>query len=157
MWNEFLCEYPSWYWYLLYYTCLRVLFGFSLKAEAWRPMAERVVLVRVEAPPLVLATLAEKIKCGAKASWKTGVRQALRSTSVSGHGWKFAKAVADLALLEVEAGASDKLPITNRQSFKDGRYSPSTGMEEVEWQIMLEQFIVSGVVIKNEVINIDSD
>jgi hypothetical protein len=65
--------------------------------------------------------------------------------------------VADLALLEVEAGASDKLPFTNRQSFKDGRYSPSTGMEEVEWQIMLEQFIASGVVIKNEVINIDSD
>jgi hypothetical protein len=30
-------------------------------------------------------------------------------------------------------------------------------MEEVEWQIMLEQFIVSGVVVKNEVINIDSD
>jgi hypothetical protein len=55
--------------------------------------------------------------------------------------------VADLALLEVEAGASDKLPFTNRQSFKDGRYSPSTGMEEVEWQIMLEQFIASGVVI----------
>jgi hypothetical protein len=30
-------------------------------------------------------------------------------------------------------------------------------MEEVEWQIMLEQFIASGVVVKNEVINIDSD
>jgi hypothetical protein len=44
-----------------------------------------------------------------------------------------------------------------RQSFKDGWYSPSTGMEEVEWQIMLEQFIASGVVVKNEVININSD
>jgi hypothetical protein len=30
-------------------------------------------------------------------------------------------------------------------------------MEEREWQIMLEQFIASGVVVKNEVINIDSD
>jgi hypothetical protein len=30
-------------------------------------------------------------------------------------------------------------------------------MEEVEWQIMLEQFIASEVVVKNEVINIDSD
>jgi hypothetical protein len=30
-------------------------------------------------------------------------------------------------------------------------------MEEREWQIMLAQFIESGVVVKNEVINIDSD
>jgi hypothetical protein len=44
-----------------------------------------------------------------------------------------------------------------RQSFKDGRYSPLTEMEEVEWQIMLEQCIVSGVVVKNEVTNIDCD
>jgi hypothetical protein len=28
-------------------------------------------------------------------------------------------------------------------------------MEEKEWQIMLEQFIASGVVVKNEIINID--
>jgi hypothetical protein len=65
--------------------------------------------------------------------------------------------VANLTLLDVEARASDKLPLTIRQSFKDGRYSPSTGMEEVEWQILLKQFIASGVVVKNEVINIDSD
>jgi hypothetical protein len=44
-----------------------------------------------------------------------------------------------------------------RQSFKDGRYYPSTGIEEVEWQIMLEQFIASGVVVNDEIINIDSD
>jgi hypothetical protein len=30
-------------------------------------------------------------------------------------------------------------------------------MEEVEWQIMLEQFVVSGVVVKYEIIDIDSD
>jgi hypothetical protein len=65
--------------------------------------------------------------------------------------------VANSTLLDVEARASDKLPLTIRQSFKDGRYSPSTGMEEVEWQILLKQFIASGVVVKNEVINIDSD
>jgi hypothetical protein len=29
-------------------------------------------------------------------------------------------------------------------------------MQEVEWQIMLEQFIASGVVVKNEIININS-
>jgi hypothetical protein len=70
---------------------------------------------------------------------------------------KFAKVVANSTLLDVEIRASDDLPLMIRQSFKDGWYSPSTGMEEVEWQIMLEQFIASGVVVKNEVININSD
>jgi hypothetical protein len=65
--------------------------------------------------------------------------------------------IADRVLLDVEAGDSDELPLLVRQSFKDGRYSPSTGMEEREWQIMLEQFIATSVVVKDEVINIDSD
>jgi hypothetical protein len=30
-------------------------------------------------------------------------------------------------------------------------------MEEREWQIMLEQFIASGVVVKHEIINIEND
>jgi hypothetical protein len=30
-------------------------------------------------------------------------------------------------------------------------------MEKLEWQIMLQQFIVSGVVVKDEIVNIDSD
>jgi hypothetical protein len=30
-------------------------------------------------------------------------------------------------------------------------------MEEIEWQIMLEQFVVSDVVVKDEIIDIDSD
>jgi hypothetical protein len=30
-------------------------------------------------------------------------------------------------------------------------------MEEIEWKIMQEQFIVSGVVEKDEIINTDSD
>jgi hypothetical protein len=28
-------------------------------------------------------------------------------------------------------------------------------MEEIEWQLMLEQFIASGVVVKDEIINIE--
>jgi hypothetical protein len=67
------------------------------------------------------------------------------------------KAMADRVLLDVEAGASDELPLMIKQSFKDGRYSPSTGMDEREWQIMLEQFIASGVAIRDEIINIESD
>jgi hypothetical protein len=80
-----------------------------------------------------------------------------RSASVRGRGRKFVKAVADLVLLEVEVGACDELLLVIRQSFKDGRYSPLIGMEEVEWQIMLKQFIASGVVVKTEVINVDTD
>jgi hypothetical protein len=39
-------------------------------------------------------------------------------------------------LLDVDTGASDELPLAIRQSFKDCCYSPTTGMEEREWQIM---------------------
>jgi hypothetical protein len=65
--------------------------------------------------------------------------------------------MANQVLIDVAAGASDELPLLVRQSFKDGQYSPSTGMEEIEWQIMLEYFVVSEVVVKDEIINIDSD
>jgi hypothetical protein len=60
-------------------------------------------------------------------------------------------------LLDAVARASNGLPPLVKQSFKEGRYSPSIGMEEKEWQIMLEQFRAIGVVVKDEVINIDSD
>jgi hypothetical protein len=42
------------------------------------------------------------------------------------------KAMADQALVDVGVGTSDELLLALRQSFKDGRYSPSTGMEEIE-------------------------
>jgi hypothetical protein len=48
------------------------------------------------------------------------------------------KAVADCLLVDVEVGASGELLLLNKQSFRDGRYSSSTGMEELEWQIMLQ-------------------
>jgi hypothetical protein len=86
-------------------TRLCVLFGFCLKAEARWPMAGQVIHARVEAPPLVSVAPAEKRKCGAKASWKTGAWWAPRSVSVRGHGRRSTKAVADLVLLEVEAGS----------------------------------------------------
>jgi hypothetical protein len=42
--------------------CLRALFGFSSKAEAWRPMGGRVVPARTEVLPLILVPLAKKGK-----------------------------------------------------------------------------------------------
>jgi hypothetical protein len=80
----------------------------------------------------------------------------LRSPSVRGHGQGSLKAMPDRVLANVEVRASDELLLVVRQSFKDVRYSPLTGMEEIEWQIMLEQFIASLVVVKDEVIIIRS-
>jgi hypothetical protein len=95
-------------------------------------MAGQVVPTRAEAPPLVLIALAEKRKCGAKASRKTSARRASHSTSARGRGRKFTKVVANLTLLDVEVGVSDELPLIIRQCFRDDRYSSSTKMEEVE-------------------------
>jgi hypothetical protein len=60
-------------------------------------------------------------------------------------------------LLDSEAGSSGDHPPMVKKSFQQGHYSPSTGIEMSDWQIMLEQFIVMGVVVKEEVVNIDSD
>jgi hypothetical protein len=60
------------------------------------------------------------------------MRRAPRSGSVRGSGQKSAKAVAERILENVEAGASDELPLVIRQSFIDDRHSPSTRMEEIE-------------------------
>jgi hypothetical protein len=87
----------------------------------------------------------------------TGAQRAPCSTSFRGRRRGSMKAIADRVVLEIEMRASDEMLLMIRQSFKDGRYSPSIGMEEIEWQIMLEQFIASGVVVKDEIINIDSD
>jgi hypothetical protein len=67
------------------------------------------------------------------------------------------KVKSNRVFLDIDTGALNELLLVVRQSFKDGRYSPSTRMEEREWQIILEQFIASGTVVKNEIINIDSD
>jgi hypothetical protein len=136
-------------------TCLHVLFGFPLKAEGRRSMTRRVVPAHAEAPHLVPASSAKKGKQSVGAPRKTGVQWAPRSCSVRGRGGGSTKVIANRLLVDAEAGAFNELPLVIRQSFKDGRYSPSTRVEEIEWQIVLEQFIVSGVVVKDEIINID--
>jgi hypothetical protein len=134
-----------------------VLFDFSLKHDARWPMIERVVPVRVEATPLALAPPTKKVKRGAKVPRKTGAEWVPRFASDRGRSRRFVTEVADWVLVSVEVGASDELPLVIRQSLKNGRYSPSTGVDEIEWQIMLEQFIASGVVVKDEIVNIDSE
>jgi hypothetical protein len=84
-------------------------------------------------------------------------RRAPSSVRGRGRGQNSAKAKANRVLLDSEAGGSgDLLPIV-KMSFQDGRYSPLTGMEMIEWQIILEQFIAMGLILNEEVVNIDSE
>jgi hypothetical protein len=72
-----------------------VLFGFSSKAEARRPMGGQVVPAHSEALPLILAPPTKKGKRGAKALRKTGTARAPCFASARGHERKSAKAIAD--------------------------------------------------------------
>jgi hypothetical protein len=54
-------------------------------------------------------------------------------------------------------GGFRDLPPIVKKSFQEGCCSPSIGMEMSDWQIMLEQFIAMGVVVKEEVVNINSE
>jgi hypothetical protein len=92
-------------------------------------MARQVVPARTEVPPLVSVAPAEKRKCDAKASRKTGARRVPCSASARGRGRKPATVVPSSSLLDIEARASNKLPLMIIQSFKDGRYSPL-----IEWK-----------------------
>jgi hypothetical protein len=130
---------------------------FCSKVGAQWPVVGQIVPIGMKASLSAQAPLSKKIRQGGKASQKTSNRRAPCLASVRGHEQGSAKVKTDRVLLDVDVGGFDELSLAIRQSFKDGHYSPSTGMEEREWQIMLEQFIASGVVVKNEVLNIDSD
>jgi hypothetical protein len=95
----------------LFYVCY---LNFSLKADAWQPIIERDVPVRMEAQPLASVPLAKKGKQGAKAPRKIGAERAPRFASVRGHGRRSVTAVVDQVLVSVEAGASDELPLVIR-------------------------------------------
>jgi hypothetical protein len=96
-------------------SCLYGLFVFSSKDEAQQDECGGVECHGVMAPR------------------KSNNRQASHAVRGRGHGCEPTKIKADKVLLDVKAGASDGLPPLVKQSFKEGRYSPSTGMEEKEW------------------------
>jgi hypothetical protein len=81
-----------------------VLFDFSSKAKARRPMIECVVPIWVEKPPFASAPPAKKGKWGTKAPRKTGVERAPCFASVRGHSRRSAIAVANQVLVSVELG-----------------------------------------------------
>jgi hypothetical protein len=44
-----------------------------------------------------------------------------------------------------------------KRSFAKRRYSPSTGRDQSEWEIILEQLIIMGYVVKQEVVSETDD
>jgi hypothetical protein len=70
--------------------------------------------------------------------------QAPSSVIGRGRGQNSVKAKANRVLLDSEVGGSGDLPPIVKKSFQEGHYSPLTGMEKSEWQIIQEQFIAMG-------------
>jgi hypothetical protein len=123
----------------------------------WCTEAERVGHRGTAAPLAVRAPQTKKKRQGVGALLKANNQRATPSVSGRGRGRGSTKFKTGRVLLDAEVGASVELQPLVKQSFKEGHYSASTGMEDSEWQIMMEQFIAMGVVVKNQVINIDSD
>jgi hypothetical protein len=94
---------------------------------------------------------------GKEVSCRNDSHRAPSSVRGRGHKQNSAKAKASRVLLDSEAGGSGDLPPIVKKFFQEGCYSPSTVMEMSEWQIMLEQFIAMGVVVKEEVVSIDNE
>jgi hypothetical protein len=60
-------------------------------------------------------------------------------------------------LADSEVGTSGDHPPHIRNSFLEKRYSPSTGMDRSEWEIILEQLLVMGLDVKLEVVSDHND
>jgi hypothetical protein len=128
-----------------------------LKAGSWWGGTEGVKHCGVKASSAHRTLRNKRKRQGKGASRKDNSNRAPCYSRGMGHGKGSVKAKAIRVLLDVEVGGFSELPPIVKRSFREGRYSPSIGMEMNEWQIMLEQFVAMGVDVKEEVINIDSD
>jgi hypothetical protein len=117
-----------------------------------RNRAEWVGCLSMVAPQAVRAPQTRRKRHGVGAPCKSNNRRASRSVRGRGHGRGSAKAKTDRILLDAEVGASGELPPLVKQSFNEGCYAPSTGMEMDEWQILLDQFIAMGVLVLDQFI-----
>jgi hypothetical protein len=73
-----------------------------------------------------------------------------------GRGGGSAKDKAVRILADSEAGTSSDLPPHIKRSFIERRYSSSTGMDRSEWEIILEQILAMGFIVKEEVVSDDN-
>jgi hypothetical protein len=76
------------------------------------------------------------------------VRHGRGSASGSLHGRSSAK--AKRILLDSEAGTAGVGSVQIQNSFHEGLYSPSTGLDLSECQVLFDEFLVMGIIVKSE-------
>jgi hypothetical protein len=59
--------------------------------------------------------------------------------------------------VRILADASGAISPCMRRSFVDRRYSPSTGMDRSKWEIILEEIIHMGFIVKQEPVSEGDD
>jgi hypothetical protein len=75
------------------------------------------------------------------------------SAPLKGCGGGSARSMAAWILIDA---SRDILPHMKR-SFDEQWYTPSTGMDQSEWEIILEHLIIMGLIIKEEVVSETDD
>jgi hypothetical protein len=60
-------------------------------------------------------------------------------------------------LADCEVGTSRDISPCIKRSFVERWYSPSTGMDWSEWKIILEQLLIMGLIVKEEVVSETDD
>jgi hypothetical protein len=58
---------------------------------------------------------------------------------------------------QILADASNNISPHIKKSFAERRYSPSTSMDRSEWEIILEQLLAMGLIVKEEVVSKDDN
>jgi hypothetical protein len=131
------------------YSCLYELFDLSLKPSSLSGGNEGVERCGIEALSAGRASWNKMKRQGKGASRRNNSHRAPCSVRGRGHEQNSTKAKASRVLLDSKTGGSGDLPPIVKKSFQEGCYSPYTGM-----QIMIEQFIVMEIVVKEEVVSI---
>jgi hypothetical protein len=60
-------------------------------------------------------------------------------------------------LADSEAGTSGDISPHIEWSFVERRYSPSTDMDRSEWEIILKELLIMGLIVKEEVVSENDD
>jgi hypothetical protein len=82
-----------------------------------------------------------------------GVVPSLSCAPPSGCGRSSAKN----KLMRILADASREILPRMRRSFMDRQYSPPTGMDQSEWEIILEELVRMGFLVKQELVSEGDD
>jgi hypothetical protein len=74
-----------------------------------------------------------------------------------GHGGGSANDKVTRILADSKMRTSSDISPRIKRSFVERRYSPSTGMDRSEWEIIVEQLLIMGLNVKEEVVSENDD